>query len=96
MNKLTWFASGHDKATDALKHLNSLKKNLDETHDAPLIQLIDTYCLELTQKESAVPLILSRFNLEFSQCLVKHGLTLSQENQDIIKHIAKLSYTKFG
>lgn len=96
MSNSKWYASGKDKADDALACLNQLKTNLTESTDKPLLEVIEQYTLELTNKSSAVPLILNRFNLDLSHCLINHKIVLSKDNQELVKKINQLSYIKYG
>lgn len=96
MSKLKWFDGGHDRGQDAKNYIMILQKNLNNTTELPLKNILKTYLLELENQSMPIPVILSRFNLDVSSCLINNSISLSDENKEILKNITSISNIRYG
>lgn len=80
MSDLKWYAGGAERKKEAMKLIESLMAELpNEAHLEPLRKMLVSYHEELIKEQSAIPYILSRFNIEVSKVLLDHGITLAEK-----------------
>lgn len=96
MAKLKWFSGGKERREEAVNDLNTLNERLNETTEIELKKVIQHFLVELENQQEPVPLILSRFNIEVSNCLLKHSIELLVENKELVKSISELSQIRYG
>ncbi|MGX2946990.1 bacteriocin immunity protein [Enterococcus alishanensis] len=96
MDKLKWFAGGDERRKKAISELKKLSERLNETTEVELKELIRDYLAQLETKQESVPFILSRFNIEISNCLSKYSIKLSVEDEESLKNISDLSQIRYG
>ncbi len=94
---LSWFAGASERKKEALSLLDQLQASLEsQTNAQALRQLLSTYQAELSGDATGVPLILSRLQVELSQTLADHSLTLSASQEALLKQLRELSQVRYG
>lgn len=63
MSKVKWFSGGVERGNQAVQIINELLNDDKIISDSPLEITLKKYRIELQQKESSIPFILSRMNL---------------------------------
>ncbi|MGG5329484.1 bacteriocin immunity protein [Enterococcus sp. AZ163] len=97
MSKLKWFSGGKDRGEQALAIITDLLNELaNNSFNKSLQQVLGTYKEELTKKESSVPFILSRMNLDISNALKEDGVALSASQSSKLKKLSSLSNIRYG
>lgn len=97
MSDLKWYASGAERKKEAMKLIESLMAELpNEAHLEPLRKMLVSYHEELMKEQSAIPYILSRFNIEVSKVLLDHGITLAEKPAKQLKELSQLSNIRYG
>lgn len=95
MKTVKWYDGRTERAEIACGNLMELIKNLSEPSERPLRELFASYVTEFSNDLNAFPLILSRFNLDVSNCLLKHRIVLNPENKQLFKEILALSELRY-
>lgn len=95
MKTVKWYDGRTERAEIACNNLMDLIKNLTEPNEQPLRELFANYVTEFSNDLNAFPLILSRFNLDVSNCLLKHRIVLNPENKQLFKEILALSELRY-
>ena len=97
MSDLKWYAGGAERKKEAMKLIESLMEELpNEAHLEPLRKMLVSYHEELIKEQSAIPYILSRFNIEVSKILLDHGITLAEKLAGQLKELSHLSNIRYG
>ena len=97
MTALKWFAGGTDRAAQAIKIIDDLRHELNGAAENTVVQnALLKYRRELVAKESSVPFVLSRMNLEVSNAMIKSGLTLSADQSRKLKQLTALANIRYG
>lgn len=97
MPKIPWFAGGKERSDQAQAIISELLKDLaNDPNCQALTKVLLTSQTELRKKESSVPFILSRMNLEISRSLKKEALNLTDEQSHKLKQLADLSSIRYG
>ncbi|RHX71583.1 bacteriocin immunity protein [Lacticaseibacillus paracasei] len=95
MSILKWYAGGQDRAEQAISILTELVADLNHSQQKmPLQQVLSDYIEAFRKKDSAVPFILSRMNLDISSALKKQiVLTVSESDKlDALMALANIRY----
>ncbi|ANZ99334.1 hypothetical protein BFC22_04090 [Carnobacterium divergens] len=97
MSHLNWFSGGNERGKQAetiiTDLLDGLKKN---TGNKALQQVLESYLEELEQKNTSVPLILSRMNLDISKAITIDGVPLSDYQSKKLKTLTSISNIRYG
>lgn len=97
MSKLKWFSGGKDRSERAVKIISLLLDELNDDMESKKLQhILNKYKIELNKKESSVPFILSRMNVDISNCIQKENISLSDSQSDKLKELASLSNIRYG
>ncbi|WP_297079455.1 bacteriocin immunity protein [uncultured Enterococcus sp.] len=95
MKTVNWYDGRKERTEIACDHLMELIKHLNDSNERPLRELFANYVTEFSNDLNAFPLILSRFNLDVSNCLLKHRIALNPENKKLVKEILALSELRY-
>ena len=96
-NKLSWFSGGGERSQEAVVIIDALVSDLaSQTTTEPLKQVLNHYRVELVKRESSVPMILSRMNLDVARILTQNGIVLSTSQSSQLKAITALSNIRYG
>lgn len=94
---ISWFAGASERKKEVLTLLDQLQASLEsQPNDQALRQLLSAYQAELSGDATGVPLILSRLQVELSQTLTAHSLTLSASQETLVKQLRELSQVRYG
>jgi hypothetical protein len=97
MNKLKWYSGGEERRKKAesiiIELVNDFKKN---SGNDQIQNVLSEYLEELRHSGSAVPMILSRMNLEISKVVRTNGITLSDNQSKKLKEVIALSSIRYG
>ncbi|EOH91047.1 bacteriocin immunity protein [Enterococcus pallens] len=94
---MKWFSGGKDRGEQAVTIITELLNELANDSDNKFLQqILGTYKEELTKKESSVPFILSRMNLDISNALKEDGVALSAGQSSKLKKLSSLSNIRYG
>ena len=85
MSKVKWFSGGVERGNQAVQIINELLNDDKIISDSPLEITLKKYRIELQQKESSIPFILSRMNLDISKILRSDPNQLSKEQTNKLK-----------
>ncbi|MEG0286710.1 MAG: bacteriocin immunity protein [Vagococcus sp.] len=97
MEKLKWFSGGKDRSEQVVAIITDLLTDLNNDQKTMSLQLVLTnYKNELIKKESSIPLILSRMNLDISNTIKKNNILLSSCQSDKLKKIISMSHIRYG
>lgn len=97
MTRLSWFSGGDERNQVALSIIDRLLHGDSQKIENPAVmELLEAYYLELKQRTSAPPFILSRLNVDLSRQLSKEKIELSPEQSEALKELRKLSYIRYG
>lgn len=99
MTQLKWYAGGQERGKVAVDLLNQLTQELmtsDVNAKHELAALLQTFVAEIRQGVCAVPLLLSRLNIEVSNFLTTKQLVLTDNESKILKEVAELSQIRYG
>ncbi|MDE3281146.1 bacteriocin immunity protein [Lacticaseibacillus parahuelsenbergensis] len=97
MGILKWYSGGNDRAKKATYIIDQLLLDLkNNPQSESLQQVLRSYREALIQKQAAVPLILSRMNLEISNVLIRDRITLTKLQSDKIGQLSSLSNIRYG
>ncbi|MGY3749657.1 bacteriocin immunity protein [Vagococcus acidifermentans] len=97
MEKLKWFSGGKDRGNQALTLITELLKELSNDPKSNTLQnVLLNYKDELERKQSAVPHILSRMNLDISSAIRKDQLSLSHTQSSVLNELTTLSTIRYG
>ena len=58
--------------------------------------MLEKYIDELEKKESSVPFILSRMNIDISKALTKDKSVLNDTQENILKKVSSTSHIRYG
>lgn len=96
-NKLSWFSGGGERSQEAVVIIDALVSDLaSQPTTEPLKQVLNHYRVELVKRESSVPMILSRMNLDVARILTQNGIVLSTSQSSQLKAITALSNIRYG
>lgn len=97
MWKLKWFSGGNDRKKQAesiiIDLLNDLKIDLG---NELLFKVLNNYLKELKQKNTSVPSILSRMNLDISKAIRNDVVKLTDYQSKKLKELTSLSNSRYG
>ena len=97
MSELKWFSGGKERGDQAIIIITDLLSELNnDPKNQALQKVLSNYQDELTRKEAAVPLILSRMNLDISSAMRKDEVLLSDAQSNKLKELTSLSNIKYG
>lgn len=96
MSKVKWFSGGVERGNQAVQIINELLNDDKIISDSPLEITLKKYRIELQQKESSIPFILSRMNLDISKILRSDPNQLSKEQTNKLKILTSLSNIRYG
>lgn len=97
MSELKWFSGGKERGDQAIIIITDLLNELNnDPKNQALQKVLSNYQDELTRKEAAVPLILSRMNIDISSAMRKDGADLPQPQADKLKELTALSNIRYG
>ncbi|AXN36616.1 bacteriocin immunity protein [Latilactobacillus curvatus] len=96
MSKVKWFSGGVERGNQAVQIINELLNDDKIISDSPLEITLKKYRIELQQKESSIPFILSRMNLDISKALRSDPNQLSKEQTNKLKNLTSLSNIRYG
>lgn len=97
MSQIKWFSGGTDRAEQAIKLIDTVMNELEnELNCAELKRVLIEYRSELDKKETSVPFILSRMNLDLSKAVRNDGVVLPSEISDKLKELSSLSNIRYG
>ncbi|EOT39538.1 bacteriocin immunity protein [Enterococcus columbae] len=99
MAQLKWYAGGQERgkvAVDLLTQLISELKASDDDNKKGLADLVQSFINEIKQGICAVPLSLSRLNIEVSNYLTTNQIVLSEKESKLFKEVAGLSQIRYG
>lgn len=91
MSKVKWFSGGVERGNQAVQIINELLNDDKIISDGPLEITLKKYRIELQQKESSIPFILSRMNLDISKALRSDPNQLGKERTNKLKNLTSLS-----
>lgn len=96
MSILKWYAGGQDRAEQAISILTELVADLNHSQQKmPLQQVLSDYIEAFRKKDSAVPFILSRMNLDISSAL-KNQIVLTVSESDKLDALMALANIRYG
>lgn len=97
MSILKWYAGGQDRAEQAISILTELVADLKQSQQKmPLQQVLSDYIEAFRKKESAVPFILSRMNLDISSALKNNQIVLTVSESDKLDALMALANIRYG
>lgn len=97
MKILKWFSGGNDRSEQAILIIANLLNDLSSDHKDNSLQLIlNNFKNELEKKESSVPLILSRMNVEIANTIQKNSIILSDYQSNELKKLRAISNIRYG
>lgn len=97
MEKLKWFSGGKEREEQAINIITGLLSDLNnDTKSQSLQKILINYRDELERKQTAVPFILSRMNMDISHAITKDGLSLSDTQSNMLKKLSSLSNIRYG
>lgn len=96
MSKVNWFSGGVERSNRAVQIIDELLKSGEIIPNSQLELTLKNYRIELQQKASSVPFILSRMNLDISKSLRSDQNHLSEEQSNKLKSLASLSNIRYG
>lgn len=97
MNKLKWYSGGQERGDQAITFITELLTDLNTNSKSGSLQrVLRNYKDELERKEAAVPLILSRMNMDISNAIRKDQITLSSTQSNKLKKLTSLSSIRYG
>jgi hypothetical protein len=79
MSTIKWFSGGNERGDQAVNIINVLLDYKELSQNSQLRKTLLEYKVELQKKESSVPFILSRMNLDISKALRNDGVYLNEE-----------------
>ena len=96
-NKLSWLSGGGERSQEAVVIIDALVSDLANQPNAePLKEVLNHYRVELVKRESSVPMILSRMNLDIARILTQNGIVLSTSQSSQLQAITALSNIRYG
>lgn len=97
MSHLNWFSGGNERGKQAETIITDLLDGLKtNTGNKALQQVLESYLEELEQKNTSVPLILSRMNLDISKAITIDGVPLSDYQSKKLKTLTSISNIRYG
>ena len=97
MRKLNWFSGGTDPSDQAETIIRDLLNHLtSELSTAPLQKVLTSYLKELERKDTSVPLILSRMNLDIAKTIRNNKINLTEFQSQKLKELTNLSSIRYG
>lgn len=91
-----WYASGDERAKEAVKLISETIDTLSKNNHTPLITVLKEGYKELEKPTQSPALILSRLQLSISGCLMKNDIILSNESQKLLSQLSALSHIRYG
>ena len=85
MSTIKWFSGGNERGDQAVNIINVLLDYKELSQNSQLRKTLLEYKVELQKKESSVPFILSRMNLDISKALRNDGVYLNEEQKKYLK-----------
>ncbi|MBO1141737.1 bacteriocin immunity protein [Enterococcus avium] len=96
MSTIKWFSGGNERGDQAVNIINVLLDYKELSQNGQLRKTLLEYKVELQKKESSVPFILSRMNLDISKALRNDGVYLNEEQKKYLKQLTSLSNIRYG
>ncbi|CUS25828.1 hypothetical protein FC70_GL000779 [Paucilactobacillus oligofermentans DSM 15707 = LMG 22743] len=97
MRKLNWFSGGTERSDQAETIIHDLLNQLpSELRTAPLQKVLTSYLKELERKDTSVPLILSRMNLDIAKTIRNNKINLTEFQSQKLKELTNLSSIRYG
>lgn len=95
--KIRWFSGGEERKSSAIPLIDELISELNKKDDTePVIVVLNKYKDELIKKETSVPFILSRFNVDVSNVVRDNNIIMTDKESDILREIRQLSSIRYG
>ena len=91
MSTIKWFSGGNERGDQAVNIINVLLDYKELSQNSQLRKTLLEYKVELQKKESSVPFILSRMNLDISKALRNN-----EEQKKYLKQLTSLSNIRYG
>lgn len=97
MDKVKWFSGGNDRSEQAVALISELLTELNrELKNDPLKQVLNSYVIELEEKQFSVPFILSWMNLEISNTLKREEILLTTAQSEKMKELISLLTIRYS
>ncbi|KRM97611.1 hypothetical protein FC19_GL001661 [Liquorilactobacillus aquaticus DSM 21051] len=94
---MKWYSGGKDRGDEAIKIIDELLTELQSNvNNRPLEDLLTSYKKEIIVKNSSIPLLFNRMNLEISKTIRSYGIKLSDVETKNIKELMSLSNIRYG
>lgn len=95
--KIRWFSGGEERKNYAIPLIDDLISELNKKDDnEPVIVVLNKYKDELIKKETSMPFILSRLNVDVSNVVRDNNIIMTDKESDILRDIRKLSSIRYG
>ena len=96
-NSLKWFSGADERRKQAIVIIDELVNELNKaTNTKPLQSVLNSYKHELTKKETSIPMILSRMNIDIANVIRKNEILLSNAQSEQLRQLRSISNIRYG